>query len=97
MDPRKVLASKGFLAIAVTATLLAASAARAEETGRSFEIYGFAQADYIQDISGRLDPDWDDAFRPSKICFDGACGEDGQASISVKQSRFGVKGLKLTN
>jgi hypothetical protein len=96
MDPRKVLASKGFLAIAVTATLLAASAARAEETGRSFEIYGFAQADYIQDISGRLDPDWDDAFRPSKICFDGACGEDGQASISVKQSRFGVKGTMPT-
>jgi hypothetical protein len=96
MDPRKVLASKGFLAIAVTATLLAASAARAAETGRSFEIYGFAQADYIQDISGRLDPDWDDAFRPSKICFDGACGEDGQASLSVKQSRFGVKGTMPT-
>jgi len=96
MDSRKVLASKGFLAIAVTATLLAATAARAEETGRSFEIYGFAEADYIQDISGRLDPDWDDAFRPSKICFDGACGEDGQASISVKQSRFGVKGTMPT-
>jgi hypothetical protein len=96
MDSRKVLASKGFLAIAVTATLLAATAARAEETGRSFEIYGFAQADYIQDISGRLDPDWDDAFRASKICFDGACGEDGQASISVKQSRFGVKGTMPT-
>jgi hypothetical protein len=90
------MTSKGFLAIAVSATLLAAAAARAEDTGRSFEIYGFAEADYIQDIGGRLDPDWDDAFRPSKICFDGACGEDGQASISVKQSRFGVKGTMPT-
>jgi len=68
----------------------------AEESGRSFEIYGFAQADYIQDIDGRLDPDWDDAFRPSRICLDGACGEDGQASLSVKQSRFGVKGTMPT-
>jgi hypothetical protein len=90
------MTSKGFLAAAVSATLLAGAAARAEDTVRSFEIYGFAQADYIQDIGGRLDPDWDDAFRPSKICFDGACGEDGQASISVKQSRFGVKGTMPT-
>ena len=48
---------------------------QAEDTGRSFSIYGFAQADYIQDLDVRLDPDWDDAFRPSKICFDGACNE----------------------
>jgi hypothetical protein len=96
MELRNFMTSKGFLAIAVSATLLAAAAARAEDTGRSFEIYGFAEADYIQDIGGRLDPDWDDAFRPSKICFDGACGEDGQASISVKQSRFGVKGTMPT-
>jgi hypothetical protein len=72
------------------------STALGEESVRSFEIYGFVQADYIQDISGRLDADWDDAFRPSKICFDGACGEDGQASLSVKQSRFGVKGTMPT-
>ena len=76
--------------------MLGTGLARAEDTGRSFEIYGFAQADYIQDIGGRLDPDWDDAFRPSKICFDGACGGDGQASVSVKQSRFGVKGTMPT-
>jgi len=86
----------GFLAPAITAALLAGSAARADDTDRSFDIYGFAQADYIQDITGRLDPDWDDAFRPSKICLDGACGSDGQASVSVKQSRFGVKGSMPT-
>jgi len=88
--------SRGFVAAGVSAALLACAPAGAEETGRSFEIYGFAQADYIQDISGRLDPDWDDAFRPSKICFDNACGGDGQASLSVKQSRFGVKGTMPT-
>jgi hypothetical protein len=53
-------------------------------------------ADYIQDITGRLDPDWDDAFRVSKIGIDGQFGSDGQASISAKQSRFGVKGKMPT-
>src|SRR5512137_2412873 len=86
----------GLLSVAVAAALLASVPAVAEDAGRSFEIYGFAQADYIQDIGGRLDPNWDDAFRPSKICIDGACGTDGQASISVKQSRFGVKGAMPT-
>ena len=61
-----------------------------------FEIYGFAQADFIQDFDGRLDPDWDDAFRPSKIGIDEQFGSDGQSSISVKQSRFGVKGMMPT-
>ena len=74
----------------------AVSPAQAADGERSFDIYGFAQADYIQDIGGRLDPAWDDAFRPSKICFDEACGGDGQSSISVKQSRFGVKGTMPT-
>jgi hypothetical protein len=82
--------SFALLAAGVTAT------GHAADSDRTFEIYGFAQADYIQDLTGRLDPAWDDAFRPSKICFDSACGEDGQASISVKQSRFGVKGSMPT-
>ena len=80
------------VSVAVATGLFAHAPARADETGRSFEIYGFAQADYIQDIGGRLDPAWDDAFRVSKICIDGACGGDGQTSLSVKQSRLGVKG-----
>jgi len=96
METCKFMSSNRFLAAGVAAALLASAPAVAEDTGRSFEIYGFAEADYIQDITGRLDPDWDDAFRPSKICFDGACGEDGQASVSVKQSRFGVKGTMPT-
>ncbi|MBP9592789.1 MAG: hypothetical protein KBE42_11990, partial [Steroidobacteraceae bacterium] len=89
--------SRFVVATLAPATLcLLTAPVRAEDTGRSFSIYGFAQADYIQDLDVRLDPNWDDAFRPSKICFDGACGEDGQASLSVKQSRFGVKGTMPT-
>jgi DcaP outer membrane protein len=97
METRKVINSTGVLAAAISAALLASVPAAAADTGRSFEIYGFAQADYIQDFGGRLDPNWDDAFRPSKICFDyNGCGNDGQSSISVKQSRFGVQGTMPT-
>lgn len=74
----------------------AVDAAYAADAEHSFEIYGFAQGDYIQDLSGRLDPNWDDAFRPSKIDTSDVFGTNGQASISVKQSRFGVKGTMPT-
>ena len=87
------------LAQAVSVALLSAAATAtvyAGDTDRNFEIYGFAQADFIQDISGRLNPKWDDAFRPSKIGIDDQYGADGQTSISVKQSRFGVKGSMPT-
>lgn len=70
---------------------LAAPGAFAAEDGKSFEIYGFAMLDYIQDF-GRVNPDWEDTLRPSRIPTDDEqFGDDGQASFSVKQSRFGVK------
>src|SRR6516165_6874129 len=70
--------------------------ARAEEPSRSFEIYGFAQVDWIQDTK-RVDPNWMDAFRPSKIAApEGEFGTNGQSDISVKQTRFGVKGTLPT-
>ena len=70
--------------------------ARAAEPASSFEIYGFAQADYIQDTK-RVNPDWQDAFRPSRIATpEGQYGTNGQSSLSVKQSRFGVKGTLPT-
>jgi len=84
------------LAVALVLSGATAAPALAEDAGRDFEIYGFAQADFIQDFDGRLDPDWDDAFRPSKIGIDEQFGSDGQSSISVKQSRFGVKGSMPT-
>ncbi len=84
----------------VSAVLLSAgatAAAQAADTEKVFEIYGFAEADAIYD-TGRMDPDWDDAFRPSKIANpEGEYGSDGQASLSVKQSRFGVKGTLPTS
>jgi len=90
---------QGFAAVGTSAAvvaLLASATAVAEDTGRSFEIYGFAQADAIYDF-GRMNPDWDDAFRPSKIANpEGIYGSNGQASVSVKQSRFGVKGTMPT-
>ena len=73
---------------AVLASL--AGSARAQDT-KSFEVYGFAMADYIQDFN-RVDPAWEDALRPSKIpTTEGRFGGDGQASVSIKQSRFGVR------
>src|SRR5215472_3603451 len=84
-------------ALALTVAVLATGgspAARAEE--RNFEIYGFAMADWIQDTK-RVDPNWQDAFRPSKIAApEGEFGTNGQSSLSVKQSRFGVKGTMPT-
>ena len=76
--------------VALTGLALAGSA-HAQEA-KSFEVYGFAQADYIQDFN-RVDPAWQDTLRPSKIpTTDGLYGSDGQAILSFKQSRFGVRG-----
>ena len=68
----------------------AAGLARAADA--PFEIYGTMQGDYIQD-SKRVDPNWESAFRPSKIeTVSGEYGSDGQALLSVKQSGVGIKG-----
>jgi hypothetical protein len=59
--------------------------------GKSFEVYGFAQADFVQDFK-RVNPNWDDTLRPSRIpTTEGEFGGDGQSIIGVRQSRFGVK------
>jgi hypothetical protein len=78
-------------ATALTGVLAgAAGAARAADEPK-FEVYGFAQADFIQDFN-RVAPEWDATLRPSKIpTTDGAYGDDGQSIFSVRQSRFGVK------
>jgi hypothetical protein len=65
----------------------AAGAAHAE--GPTFEVYGFAQVDYIQDFN-RVNPAWEDTLRPSRIpTTTGQFGDNGQASFSAKQSRLG--------
>jgi hypothetical protein len=92
----KVVASSALTMVAAALGAGASHAARAEEPARSFEIYGFVQADLIQDTK-RVNPSWMDAFRPSKIANpEGEFGTNGQSDISVKQSRFGVKGTLPT-
>ncbi|MGL4543519.1 MAG: DcaP family trimeric outer membrane transporter, partial [Polymorphobacter sp.] len=60
-------------------------------TGKSFEVYGFAQLDYVQDFK-RVNPDWEATLRPSKIpTVGGLYGKDGKAILSVRQSRLGVR------
>jgi hypothetical protein len=74
------------------ATLVSLASPAGAQDVKSFEVYGFAQADYIQDFK-RVDPAWQDSLRPSKIpTTDGLYGSDGQAILSIKQSRFGVRG-----
>jgi hypothetical protein len=75
----------------VAAAPSAADATAAEDSTGTFEVYGFVQADYVQDFK-RVDGNWDDTLRPSRIpTEDGAFGDDGQAIISVRQSRLGVQ------
>ncbi len=87
-----LIGRSGILGFTLAAAGISAPA-QAADGQRSFEIYGFAQADYIQDF-GRVNPDWEDTLRPSRIPVANPeeFGSDGQAMVSVKQSRFGVKG-----
>lgn len=63
----------------------------------SFEIYGFAQLDYIQDFN-RVNPAWNATLRPSRIpTTEGEFGSDGQAILSVRQSRLGVQATLPVN
>ena len=58
------------------------------------DIYGFAMLDSIYDFN-TVDPDWRSTLRVSKIPVDcpgdAGCGNDDNVTLSVKQSRFGVK------
>ena len=79
-------------AIAVSVAAAGGGHARAADDS-SFELYGFAMIDYIQDFN-RVNPDWEDTLRASRIPTDPQqFGDDGQAMLSVKQSRLGVRGL----
>lgn len=79
--------------LALSATVITAHA----QDEKKFEVYGFLQTDYVQDFK-RVNPAWDDTLRPSKIpTTTGQFGSDGQAIISVRQSRFGVKGALPVN
>ncbi len=75
---------------ALTALLPALAGAQAKQP--TFEVFGFAQVDYIQDFD-RVNPDWNAMLRASKVpTVAGQYGPDGEAILSVRQSRLGVKG-----
>jgi hypothetical protein len=80
------------LAALAAATLLPAPVLPQEAVAKpSFEVYGFAQADLIQDFK-RVRPDWNATLRPSRIpTADGQYGSDGETVFSVRQSRLGLK------
>lgn len=93
MKMRMHMRSVAVMALTVASGTAVAGWAHADDT--NFEIYGFLQADAIQDFK-RVHPDWDATLRPSKIpTTEGLYGGDGQSIISVRQSRFGVKGNQL--
>ena len=79
---------------ALAAMTFASSRARAEEAQRkpSFEFYGFAQVDYIEDF-GRMPPDWNATLRPTRIptTTPNPYGSNGEAILSARQSRLGVR------
>ncbi len=64
----------------------------AKQSGTAtYDLYGFAQADLIQDFK-RVRSDWNATLRPSRIpTTPGLYGSDGETIFSVRQSRFGVK------
>lgn len=79
------------LGAVAAAWLWPATAMAQAESKASIEVYGFVQADLIQDFN-RVRPDWNATLRPSRIpTADGQYGSDGETIFSVRQSRFGVK------
>jgi hypothetical protein len=72
----------------------------AEKPGPRIDVYGFIHTDAIYDFD-RVDPDWNDTLRPSKIPVncpdDPGCGNDGETIVGVRQSRLGFKGYFPTD
>jgi hypothetical protein len=87
--------------VALTLALLSAPVfaqfviASKDPNGGTLEVYGFVQADFIQDFN-RVDPSWNAALRPSKIPVtcpgDAGCGKDGETIFSMRQTRLGFLG-----
>ena len=88
-------------AAAISAALLSVFgvAQAAPEDKARVEIYGFIQLDAIYDFN-LMDPSWAATLRPSKIPVncpgDPGCGEDGETTFSVRQTRLGFNGFVPT-
>jgi hypothetical protein len=81
------------------------AAVREEEPQARLDVYGYLMLDAIYDTQ-RVDPDWTGALRPSKIPVncgfgglgpDPGCGENGETTLSARQSRLGFKGYHPTS
>jgi len=81
------------LALFAAALLLPAQASSQEVVRKpTFEVYGFAQVDLIQDFQ-RVRPDWNATLRPTRIpTVEGLYGANGESIVSARQSRLGVRG-----
>jgi len=85
------------VAVAAAVALMSSPRPAAAQDSPSFNVYGFAHFDYIQDFN-RVDPAWAATLRPSKIpTISGLYGSDGQAILSARQTRFGVQGTLPTD
>lgn len=63
---------------------------------RRMDIYGFVMMDAGYN-AGQIHPDWYDVVRPTKLSsFKDEYGPDGNFFMSVRQTRFGVKGYTPT-
>jgi hypothetical protein len=80
-----------------TSRRVADSLARiAADTTQRIEVYGFAQADALYEAD-QSNPSWFDVNRPSRLpSVDDEFGRDGRSYLSARQSRFGIKGQKMT-
>jgi sulfur carrier protein ThiS len=81
------------LALLAAAVLLPAPASPQEAVRKpTFEVYGFAQVDLIQDFE-RVRPDWNATLRPTRIpTVEGLYGANGESIVSARQTRLGVRG-----
>jgi hypothetical protein len=93
---RRAVVTCALLGIAGGTAAAQGQAAQGDTTLR-FEIYGFGQGDIGFDF-GRMNPQWFDVVRPSKLpSTPDEFGKNGNFWASARQSRFGVKGVKLTD
>jgi hypothetical protein len=82
------------VAAALSFASVVSPSARAQNEPSSFhfEVRGYAMLDYVQAFQG-VNPNWDAALRPSRIATDeDVYGTHPYATLSVRQSRFGVYG-----
>jgi hypothetical protein len=80
----------------VDAVFAAEKEGAADPNKARLEFSGKIQLDYIYDFK-RVDPAWNATLRPSTICFDGSCGQNGESIFSMRQTSLGFSGFIPTS